>query len=154
VHIVTTLDPRLVGSWTLEDWRVEYSDGRAASFPYGRDAQGLLMYSPDGWMSGILQHSGRKPLAAESAKFAPDSERLAAFDTYFSYAGPYSVHGNEVHHHVQFALNQNLVGSVQVREMVFEGDTLKLGARDALPGKAHVQRQHSLIWRRTASGDS
>ncbi len=142
---------RLIGGWTLDDWRVSYGDGRPETFPFGPDATGMLVYAPDGTMHGCMARAGRKPLSAESAKFAPAEERLAAFDSYFSYGGTWTVAADTVTHHVTVALNQNLVGTHQVRRMHFAGDTLTLAADDKVPG-SDVDRHHALTWRRIRAG--
>lgn len=139
---------RLIGGWRLVRWRISYSDGRKPSFPYGADAGGLLCYTPDGWMSASIYRAGRKPLSAESVRAAPEAERLAAFESYFSYAGRYVVRGDDVVHTVTAALNPNFVGTEQVRRMTFGPDrTLTLSATDLQPG-TDVERLHELMWQR------
>ena len=46
-----TLARALPGAWTLERWEIRYADGRPPGFPFGEAATGLLLYTPDGWMS-------------------------------------------------------------------------------------------------------
>jgi hypothetical protein len=144
---MTSQRDRLIGSWRLFDWRIDYGDGRAATYPFGRDVTGLLVYAPDGYMHGCIAHAVRPTLDAASAKHAPAAERLAAFDSFFSYGGSWSVEGDVVTHVVTIALNQNLVGTRQPRRMTFAGDTLTLEAQDLLPG-TEVTRNHALAWRR------
>lgn len=141
----------LHGAWTLAGWHIEYSDGRATTYPFGRDAQGLLTYTPDGHMNASLTRAARPALAAESAKFAPAEQRLAAFDSFFSYGGTFEVRGEDVVHRVSIALNPNLIGTEQVRRMRFEADSLTLSADDALPGAPGVTRHHVLLWRKAGA---
>jgi hypothetical protein len=139
---------RMVGAWLLAQWCTTYSDGRAPTYPFGRDAQGLLTYSADGHMSALIQSAARPALSGASAKHSPAAERLAAFDGCFAYAGRFSVQGAQVTHHVTLALNPNFIGSDQVRTMTWEGDTqLTLSADDVLPG-TQVARHHALVWRK------
>jgi hypothetical protein len=140
----------LVGAWRLERWDITYDDGRAATFPFGQDAIGLLMYTPDGQMSASISRTGRGRIANPSMRHAPTGEKAAAFESYFSYAGRFSVCGGTVVHHVSVALNQNFVGSDQVRDMRLEGDTLTLSASDLLPGTT-VTRLHRLLWRKVVA---
>lgn len=144
---------RLVGAWHLAEWRITYSDDRAPSFPFGRDAQGLLVYSGDGYMSALIQRPSRPPLTGASAKHSPAEQRLAAFDGAFAYAGRYSVRGAEVIHHVSLALNPNFIGSEQVRATAWAttpNGTLQitLSADDDLPDTT-VRRHHALIWQKS-----
>ena len=53
----------LLGSWELIEWRIEYSEGRDPGWPFGKDARGLLMYAPDGWMSATMSKQGRSALS-------------------------------------------------------------------------------------------
>lgn len=138
----------LTGAWRLVTWRIDYDDRRPPTFPYGRDAEGLLCYTADGWMSALIGRSNRPRLSAESVRSAPAAERLTAFDSFFSYGGPYEVRDGQVMHKVVQALNPNFVGTEQVRDMTFGADgTLTLSAEDELPGTT-VRRRHSLVWRR------
>ena len=142
----------LHGAWSLVRWEITYDDGRATTYPYGPDASGLIVYTPDGTMSACIARAGRAPMSSASVRSAPESERLAAFESYFQYAGPYEVRVHEgraqVVHHVTHALNPNFVGTDQVRNMDFGADgTLTLSASDLVPGTS-VLRHHRLIWRR------
>ena len=38
----------LLGGWRLESWSFVYDDGRPEEFPLGREAQGLILYTPEG----------------------------------------------------------------------------------------------------------
>lgn len=147
---------RLHGVWHLVRWEVAYSDGRPSSFPYGEDATGLIQYTPDGGMAAAISRRNRPRLSGESVRSVPPAERLAAFESYFSYAGRYETRLDDgrpqVVHRVSQALNPNFVGSEQVRNVEFtEGGGLTLSASDALPGAPgapSVTRHHRLSWRR------
>ncbi len=137
----------LLGAWRLVRWQIDYDDGRPPTFPYG-DAEGLLSYTADGWMSALISQPNRARLSTGNVRAAPEAERLAAFDSFFSYAGRYEVRGTQVVHTVAHALNPNFPGTEQVRDMTFGADgTLTLSAEDTLPGTA-VRRTHRLVWRR------
>jgi len=143
----------LLGTWQLVRWEIAYSDGRPPSLPFGADATGLILYSSDGQMSACIARRKRARLSSDSVRSAPESERLAAFESYFQYAGPYTIRGEpgrlQVVHRVTHALNPNFVGTEQVRDMHFADDgSLTLSASDTLPGST-VARRHRLVWRRT-----
>ncbi len=147
---------RLQGVWQLLRWEIAYSDGRPSSFPYGEDAIGLIQYTHDGGMAGTISRRDRPRLSGESVRSVPEAERLAAFESYFSYAGSYEtrVHQGQaqVVHQVDLALNPNFVGSHQVRNVDFAADGgLTLSASDPLPGAPGVMRHHRLVWRRKSS---
>jgi hypothetical protein len=106
-------------------------------------------------MSACIARAARAPLSSESVRSAPQAERLAAFESYFHYAGPYrlqSVDGRlQVVHRVTHALNPNFVGTEQVRNVDFDGQgVLTLSASDTLPGSL-VARHHRLRWQRAGA---
>ena len=144
---------QLLGAWLLQRWAIEFSDGRAASLPFGADASGLIAYTADGWMNASIARGSRPVLSAPSVRQAPAAEQCAAFESYFNYAGPFTLRrvdgAAHVVHAVRFSLNPNMVGSEQVRRIQFDGDDrLTLSADEAVGG---VVRQHRLEWRRAAA---
>ena len=142
----------LLGTWHLVRWEITYGDGRAPTLPYGAQATGVILYTADGWMSASIARGARMPLSSDSVRSAPEAERLAAFESYFAYAGPYETRVEagraQVVHHVHHALNPNFIGTQQVRDMAFDADgRLALSASDTVPGTA-VARHHRLLWER------
>lgn len=139
----------LVGAWRLQRWEIlreAAGEGRVASLPFGAGAEGLLLYTADGWMSATIMAAGRRPLSRANPRSAPAAERAAAFDGYFSYAGRWSVDGRQVRHEVTVALNPAMVGSMQLREARVVGRTLTLSAEETLPDGL---RRHRLVWKRS-----
>ena len=148
----TNNDHPLLGSWHLVRWEITYGDGRKPTLPFGVQATGLICYTHDGMMSACIARDARPRLSSDSVRSAPEAERLAAFESYFQYAGPYEIRGEPGHqqvvHTVTHALNANFVGTRQVRTMAFAADgTLTLSASDTVPGTA-VARHHRLVWSR------
>lgn len=141
---------QLVGTWQLQRWLCRYANGTATE-PFGAGAQGLLLYSADGWMSACIMASGRPRLSAANPREAPQGERAAAFDGYFSYAGRWRIVEGRVQHEVTLALNPGMVGTLQLRDAEFAGHGLTLSAAEPSRGGT---RLHRLEWRRPASGTS
>jgi hypothetical protein len=133
----------LVGSWTLLQWRIT-GQGKAVSYPYGPDAVGLLIYSPDGTMSTSIQLAHRVGLDGAPRR-ASETRRAAAFDGFFSYAGTWRVSGHDVLHRVELCLNPDFTGTEQRRRASLAEDVLTLRALEAI-GEKH--REHELTWRR------
>jgi len=147
-----SVDNPLLGTWHLVRWDIRHDDGRPDSLPFGADVNGLILYTCDGTMSACIARGQRPRLSSDSVRSAPEAERLAAFESYFQYAGSYTLRGEpgrqQVVHRVTHALNPNFVGTEQIRDMSFAGDgTLTLSASDTVPGSA-VARHHRLVWRR------
>jgi len=152
---MTKFDDALLGTWHLVRWEIAYSDLRAPTLPFGAQATGMIQYTADGFMSACIARGARGRLSSDSVRSAPEAERLAAFESYFQYAGPYSVEElagqQQVTHHVTHALNPNFVGTQQVRNMTFATDGgLTLSASDTVPG-TDIARHHRLIWTRTGT---
>ncbi|RYX96448.1 MAG: hypothetical protein EOO28_07660 [Comamonadaceae bacterium] len=148
----STGDNPLLGTWHLVRWDITYGDGRAPTLPFGEKATGMIIYTHDGTMSACIARGGRPPLPGESMRSGPEAGRLAAFESYFQYAGPYEIRTHDgrqqVVHSVTHSLNPNFVGTQQVRNMDFAADGgLTLSASDTVPGSA-VARHHRLMWTR------
>lgn len=140
-------ETNLLGTWELISWQITRSDGQAAYFPFGKQAQGILMYSADGFMSANISHAGRDPFTSPSMRKASAAEKISAFETSFSYAGPYRIEDKTVIHTVEHSLNPTMVGTEQVRHMAFDGDQLTLSADEAL-GTSGLSRHHQLVWKK------
>lgn len=135
---VTAAD--LIGGWRLESWSLVYEDGRPDEYPLGRDAQGLILYTPDGCVSATLARRRRKPLASVA-----DAEKARAYDDCFAYAGTYEVRGDAVFHTIEVATNPALAGITSTRNILLDGRRLTLSGPDFSPD---APRWHRIIWRR------
>ena len=162
----------LVGAWELDTFRIFFSDGRPPIFPFGKDAQGLLVYTDSGRMSAILSKRDRAPLNAErmeNAARAPSQEKAAAFDSYLSYSGRYYVEQHElpdwegtfpdpekeernhmtrrgyVVHTVELSSVPNTIGNEHVRSVSLTGDQLVLTYN--ITPQSGVTRHYELTWR-------
>ncbi|MEO5761904.1 MAG: lipocalin-like domain-containing protein [Vicinamibacteria bacterium] len=136
----------LLGSWALIEWRIEYSEGRPASWPFGTDARGLLMYAPDGWMSATMTKVDRSALTAGSAMKADDDSKAKSFGEYLAYCGTYRIEGSTIVHDVVMSMNPILIGLPHVREAKIENGGLTLRANE--PGPNGTVRIHHILWRR------
>ena len=151
-------DNPLLGTWHLVRWEITYGDGRAPTLPFGAEATGLICYTTDGTMQACIARGDRPRLSSASVRSAPEAECVAAFESYFQYAGPYEIQEirgrpgqQQVLHHVTHSLNPNFVGTQQVRNMTFTPDGgLTLSASDAVPGTS-VARHHRLVWARAGT---
>jgi len=127
--------PRLVGSWKLISFHFKDSSGQTA-YPFGKDAQGRLIYEPNGRMAVQLMNPNRPRFASGDPLLTTEAEVRAAFDRYAAYYGSYSVDQSEgiILHHVEAALMPNWVGTDQVRQFEFDGKYLTLKAPLLLGG--------------------
>ena len=133
---MTIAAKNLLGGWRLESWSFVYDDGRPEEFPLGRDAQGLILYTPEGQVSATLMRGGRAAKVPES-----DAERAAAF----AYAGRYELRGATVFHSIEVATNPALIGITSTRHIKLDGDRLTLSGPDFAAGTGRTQK---IVWRR------
>ncbi len=138
----------MVGSWQLLSWRIEYGAGRVATFPFGPDAQGLLIYAADGWMAASMWCRQRRAWSAPSARAADDRSRAQALDEYLSYGGRWWLEDAVLVHEVTHSANPVLIGSLQRRPLQLDGDVLRLLSEETAAGR---RRSHHIDWRRANS---
>ncbi|MCB1397500.1 MAG: lipocalin-like domain-containing protein [Rhodobacter sp.] len=133
----------LNGTWHLVGWEIEV-EGRVTQ-PFGPNPTGLIHYTEDGGMSACIARADRPRWSTGNPRNAPEGERLAAFESYFHYAGTWRIEERAgrsvVVHSVTHSLNPDFVGSQQVRNVDLDGDNLTLSAQEG-------PRFHRLRWRR------
>ncbi len=130
-----------VGTWKLLDYSFLYDDRRVEK-PWGENVVGYLLYSSEGYMSGNLSPAGRRHNNVEKAGDRKPSRKR----DYIAYAGPYTVKGDTVTHHVEVSLFPNWLGTAQLRYHKLEGDTLVLRTPPVLSDDGMVAVQ--LTWQR------
>lgn len=130
----------LLGAWRLTGWSLEYADGRAPEYPMGEDAEGFLLYTPDGHVSATLMRKARPASAPASP-----AEAAAAYAESFAYAGRYSLRDGTVYHSIEIATNPALIGITSTRHIHLDGDLLTLSGPDFTAGSPRTQR---IVWRR------
>ncbi|WAC90393.1 lipocalin-like domain-containing protein [Mycobacterium sp. Aquia_213] len=149
---ITTADElrtNLIGAWTLQSYESSALDGSDVSYPLGVDAQGFIMYTPDGYMSAQLMRAGRAPFERDDPHHAHDNELAVAAGGYMSYAGPFSVvEDGLIAHHVEVSLLPNWIGGIQYRTAQLRDSCLELGPPDPIVING-APRRAKLVWRRT-----
>jgi hypothetical protein len=133
------VNDRLIGSWKLVSAvREEIPSGTRTDL-YGANPQGILNYSLDGCMIALIAHGDRK--APADGKATP-SEAQALYGSMLSYAGPYTIEGDVVTHHVDISWNEGFTGSKQKRHFKLDGNRLILStpqSADPIEGKVSVR---------------
>jgi hypothetical protein len=141
----------LAGAYELLRFEIRYSDGRSPTHPFGADARGQLLYARCGVMSAMLSRADREPLAVdrlEAYAEASEARKAAAFDSFLSYGGRWTLAGDTVTHHVQLATVPELVGRSQTRSISLSGEVLTLSYE--IEARSGVSRRYALDWRRVA----
>jgi hypothetical protein len=136
-----------VGTWHLVSSEFRRADG-AVTYPIGKDAVGLLIYTAKGYMAAQLMQTDRPAFASGDRLQGTPEELKATFEGYVAYFGPYTVDdaAGTVTHHIQGHIWPNMLGATNTRGFSFAGNRLTLSA--SVP---HVDGTHLtalLIWER------
>jgi Lipocalin-like domain len=115
----------IVGTWQLVSFHGRNANGDLRS-ALGENAQGLLVYTPDGYMIAILSAAGRPPFRSSDFRGGTPEEALQAVNSYISYSGRYEINGDTITHHVEMSLYPNWTGQDQIRNLRFEENKLIL----------------------------
>jgi hypothetical protein len=136
---------KLVGAWNLVSLYARDPSGKTG-YPFGKQAQGRLIYEPNGRMAVQLMNPDRPRFASSDLLLTSESEVRAAFDGYAAYYGTYSVDAGQgiMVHHVEAAHIPNWVGTDQVRHFELQGNRLTLKG----PLERGGQEEVSLVWER------
>jgi hypothetical protein len=135
----------LLGTWKLRSFTTEETASGLTTNLFGLAPDGYLYYGADFRMYAILvAHERITP-----ADLVPtDTERIALFNGLCSYAGSYTIAGDEVRHHIDVSWNQSWTGTIQVRRFRIDGKYLHLTtlpARNPVTGNECVS---VLLWER------
>ncbi|HLJ67367.1 MAG TPA: lipocalin-like domain-containing protein [Chloroflexota bacterium] len=148
-------DNPLVGTWRLVSYCLRGSRDRVR-YPYGEDARGYIIYSPDGYMAVSIMSAHRLPFAGVDILRRTTEEAAAATRTYLSYCGTYEILPDRVVHHVELSLFPNWTGTRQERFYTIEalpsGWRLELSTVPIPPPSPPPPRAY-LIWERTVEED-
>jgi len=115
---------RFVGAWRLVSWTSSV-DGQT-NYPFGKDANGFLLYTATGQMSVFLSRPNRPSFDRATASAGTAEEKIGAFDSCFAYAGTCQFSQGQVTHRLEHCTFPNWVGTAQVRFVRFEGNWLIL----------------------------
>ncbi len=143
--VITESD--LHGAWTLVRWEIDYGGRRPNTFPFGNDATGLIVYSPDGWMSATMSCRQRTAFSAGSARQASAETKASVVEEYLSYGGRWRIEGAVVVHDVVLAVNPSLLQTRQIRTATLVDGQLQLCADESDAARGFT-RVHTLLWQR------
>ena len=147
-----SLRERLIGAWELVDVVEEPVDGSAPRRPHGESPVGLILYSPDGYMSVQIMHRDRSVGdSADWSDLTPEEQQEEA-RTYFAYAGPYHVDeaAGILTHSMRVSLFPGWIGQTQPRVVELDGDSLRLSSAAPMRSGGRLVLTH-LRWRRAGT---
>lgn len=127
-----SLRQSLIGAWRLVEYKVTPTNGGEPSYPMGKDAQGIIMYTPDGYMSAQLMTPGAPKFVVPDLSGGTKDELAESMKRYLAYSGRYNVSTTEdgkphLTHQMEVCSYPNWLGNVQQRVVKLEGEYLQLG---------------------------
>ena len=112
------------GAWKITECESRFLDGQIGEHPVGADASGLILYSPDGYMSLEIMAQKRVPFSAQDPFAASEEEHLQAYRSHLSYSGTFDVKDDRIIHHIELSSYPNFIGKNIERFVRCEGDCL------------------------------
>ena len=123
-----TLREQLIGAWKLVSYIQVPLDLSTPTHPMTEKPMGIIMYTPDGFMSAQLMHPQRNNFASGDWFTGTDAEYKQEASTYIAYTGPFHVDEEKqiLTHSMFISLFPNWTGQTQPRVVKIEGDLLHL----------------------------
>ena|SRR5947209_6598329 len=143
------LRDQLIGAWKLVSYVEEPVDGSPSFRPLGGHPKGIIMYTPDGYMSAQLSKPDR-PNFASGDWFAGTVEDYKNEATsYIAYSGPFHVDEDKktLTHSMFVSLFPDWTGQTQPRAVKIENDVLHLGSVSPIKSAGKTVMSH-LTWKR------
>lgn len=144
-----SLRERLIGAWSLVSYEERPVDGSPSFYPMGETPKGIIMYTPDGFMSAQLSTPDRKPFASGDWFVTSDAEFKDEASSYIAYTGPFNVDEAKQHltHSMFISLFPNWIGQTQPRVVRIEGDRLFLSSASPISSRGKTVISY-LQWQR------
>ena len=144
-----SLREQLVGAWALTSCVERDIETGVEDHPLGERLLGLILRTPDGYVSAQLQRRERLPFADGDPLRATVQEYAAAGSSYIAYSGRFFVDEDKrsLSHEMAVSLFPNWFGQRQVRLVEVNGETLRLST-DGPQRLNGALRTATLTWRR------
>lgn len=123
---MASLKNEIIGSWKLLSYIEVPVGGEEYLFPLGKNPKGILIFSPDGYMSVQISVNNPVKYNSEDRYSVTDAKIAARAKEYIAFTGKYIVDNVLCHviYHIETSLNPNWEGVKQIRKMDFEADIL------------------------------
>ena len=143
------LRDQLIGAWKLASYVAKPVDGSAPFYPMGEKPMGIIMYTPDGFMSAQLMRPDRSPFASGDLFDGTAEEYREEASTYIAYSGPFHVDEQKktLTHSMFVSLFPNWTGQTQPRVVKIDGDMLHLSTASPIKSSGKTVMSY-LQWKR------
>lgn len=147
--MANSLREQLIGAWKLVSYEERPVDGSSPFYPMSEKPMGIIMYTPDGFMSAQLMHPDRKTFASGDWFDGTDEEYRQEASTYIAYTGPFNVdeENQTLTHSMYTSLFPNWTGQTQPRVVKIEGDLLHLSTASPIVSGGKTVNSF-LTWKR------
>jgi Lipocalin-like domain len=139
----------LEGAWFLESYTETDVQSGEVVYPMGRNPEGLILYTSDGYMSAQLGAGRRARFKSDDLYSGTSDEYATAGRSYIAYSGPFYFEekSGRLEHEMFVSFFPNWKGQRQVRVVAIEGNRLHLGPDHPMPFNGRLKNA-SLVWRR------
>ncbi|HET7314695.1 lipocalin-like domain-containing protein [Salinisphaera sp.] len=139
----------MIGAWKLASYVEKPVDGSPTTYPLGENPKGLILYTPDGYMSAQLMAPDRAPFASGDWFDGTTDEYRQEASTYIAYSGAYYVDEDKqaLFHSMHVSLFPNWTGQTQQRIVSLEGNVLHLSSAESIMSGGQEVMSY-LEWRR------
>ncbi len=122
--MVQSLREQLIGAWKLVSYVEEAVDGSGSFRPLGENPKGIIMYTPDGYMSAQLSKADRPDFASGDWFNGTTEDYKNEATSYIAYSGPFHVDEEKwtLTHSMFVSLFPDWTGQTQPRAVKIEGD--------------------------------
>jgi hypothetical protein len=143
------LKDQLIGSWKLVSYVEKPVDGSSSFYPMSEDPMGIIMYTPDGYMSAQLMHPDRKNFASGDWFDGTDAEYKQEASSYIAYSDPFHVDEEKqtLTHSMFVSLFSNWTRQTQPREVKIEDNLLHLSSASPIMSGGKKVMSY-LTWKR------
>jgi hypothetical protein len=151
---ISSLREQLIGAWRLVSCVETPVDGSPERYTLGEDAEGIIMYTPDGYMSAQLMRPGRKNFASGDWFKGTPEEYTEEAAGYIAYSGPFHVDEEKrtLTHSMDVSLFPGWIGQTHPRVVEIKGEFLHLST--AAPFNSGGKTvSAALIWKRAEHND-
>lgn len=143
------LREQLIGAWRLVSYIERPRDGSPIRQPMTDRPQGLILYTPDGYMSAKLCAPERWHFTSGDWFVASPEEFKAEATTYIAYSGPWQLgeQPGTIIHGMDVSLFPNWCGQRQLRRARIEGDRLFLSSVEPV-SSGGIEIDATLEWQK------
>ncbi|MCB1107000.1 MAG: lipocalin-like domain-containing protein [Chlamydiia bacterium] len=132
----------LIGVWKLQSFAIQSPDGEEI-YPYGKNAKGYLIYTPEGYLSVHIMSSKRPTGGEYQFKKGSNEEKIEAAENYGGYVGTYQLKEDLIIHLAELSGFTRLIGSPERKHVSLSSDQLTISYTDTSSEKT---LHGKLIW--------